>query len=306
MIKRLDLSSETKRIWEKIYQSNSQKVPFLTYNWHQAWFSILGKQWQPLILEIDEAIIAPFARKNNQIIFSGGDEIADYLDIIGPEKLKTAAWNAIIKEFKISGVTTIALRNLPQSSASLSALKHTATVTQEDTTPIIALPASWEEYISSLNHKHRHELRRKLRKFEFMHQGTQITQEVATKENLSDLITLMRLDPNKQSFLTPQVEHFFLSLPQILANQAEVTTLRVNSQIAATTVSFTNSSTVFLYNSGFNEKDFSGAGFYIKAITIKQTIENGYKTYNFLQGSERYKYELGGKDFAVYKIVITL
>ena len=35
-------------------------------------------------------------------------------------------------------------------------------------------------------------------------------------------------------------------------------------------------------------------------------VEQKLKEYNFLQGSERYKYELGGKDFFVYSISLSL
>jgi hypothetical protein len=73
----------------------------------------------------------------------------------------------------------------------------------------------------------------------------------------------------------------------------------------AATLSFIYEGTLFLYNSGFDKVCCANAGFYLKAQTIKRAIENGLKSYNFLQGNERYKYELGAKDFEIYSISLT-
>ena len=61
-----------------------------------------------------------------------------------------------------------------------------------------------------------------------------------------------------------------------------------------------------LYNSGFDKEKYDSVGLYIKALNIKQAIAHGKKTYNFLQGNERYKYELGAHDFFVYTIEMKL
>lgn len=75
---------------------------------------------------------------------------------------------------------------------------------------------------------------------------------------------------------------------------------------AAATLSFIEDGVSFLYNSGFDRECCQNAGFYLKTMSIKRAIENGLKEYNFLQGSERYKYDLGGKDFFVYTIYLRL
>jgi hypothetical protein len=76
---------------------------------------------------------------------------------------------------------------------------------------------------------------------------------------------------------------------------------KIHGEVAAATFAFKTKDSLLLYNSGFDGKKFTGAGFYLKAMGVKLVIEKGLKTYNFLQGNYRYKYELGGKDFFVYK-----
>jgi len=40
----------------------------------------------------------------------------------------------------------------------------------------------------------------------------------------------------------------------------------------------------------------------LHAYKIKDAIEKRKKTYDFMRGTERYKYDLGGKDMKLYKI----
>ena len=79
----------------------------------------------------------------------------------------------------------------------------------------------------------------------------------------------------------------------------------VDGTLVASVIFFMVDRTLLLYNSGF-DATYQGAGFYLKAKMILWAIENNYTEYNFLQGQERYKYELGGKDVAVYRIEKTL
>ena len=55
-------------------------------------------------------------------------------------------------------------------------------------------------------------------------------------------------------------------------------------------------------NGGWGE-DFSSC--YNKAYAIKEAIEVGRSRFNFLKGSERYKYELGGIDTPIHNILIS-
>jgi CelD/BcsL family acetyltransferase involved in cellulose biosynthesis len=71
-------------------------------------------------------------------------------------------------------------------------------------------------------------------------------------------------------------------------------------------LAFAVGDTLMGYNSGFDETNFSGSGFYLKAKMLERAEQQGFRNFNFLQGNERYKYELGGKDFFVYKADIDL
>jgi len=247
------------------------------------------------------------AVKNNTVSFSGGVEVSDYCDIIGPTENKMTAWQEILDYLKSKGFTRLELDNIPETSASLNYFRtrYAALISKEDTTPLVSLPASNEEFITQLPRKSRHELRRKIRKFERDHPEI-IISEKNPDQSINDLLQLMRLDPGKNEFLTPDMEAFFRLLFKNLSDRTIFLTLSVKSEVTAVTVGFNNNDSFYLYNSGFNETDFSGSGYYLKAKSIETAISKGLKTFNFLQGNERYKYELGGKDFYVYNVKLTL
>src|SRR5439155_11058164 len=86
----------------------------------------------------------------------------------------------------------------------------------EETCPAVALPDDWDSYLARLDKKHRHELRRKLRRAESapvpltwaLHTGGP---ELAYA--LDDFIELHRLSGEaKSEFMTPEMARFFRSL----------------------------------------------------------------------------------------------
>lgn len=266
-------------------------MPFSTYEWIKMWHETIGKEYDLYFLNVNNDVIAPFARKNNEIIFAGGDEVADYLDIIGADDAKKIAWPEIIEFLKTDGVTSLHLNNIPENSPTLLFFPHQ----KEDTTPMMTLPPT-------LDKKARHEMERKIRKFE--REQTDI--EIHDKLDIDLLLSLMKLDERKKRFLTLDMESFFQKIIQTFQKHIVLTILTISGVPAAAMLAFRYSDTIMGYNSGFNEQRFSGAGLYLKTMHIKRAIENGMKIYNFLQGSERYKYDLGGKDFFVYRINVNL
>lgn len=307
MITKLDFSEETKRIWQEIYSKNQIKAPFFEYEWHKNWFEILGRNYEALILNIDDKIIASFSKKGSEVVFSGGYEVADYLDLVGGEKFKIQAWEEVIKYLKNNGVTKIFLNNIPQNSKTLDFFHSQKAVSvKEDTTPKFILPKSFEEYLISLPHKYRHELRRKIRKFEREHLNGVIEKSEELKKDIEEVFLLMKTNPVKIEFLTAEMENFFRAIVQAFSDQTEILFMRIGEEKAAAVIYFKTSDSYLLYNSGYKRVEHSNAGFYLKAMTIKRAIEEGKKEYNFLQGSERYKHELGGQDFFVYKVELNI
>lgn len=244
---------------------------FQSDKWVSAWHETIGKEWT--------LVGDNLAQKGNELILAGGYEVADYLDISDPTK-----WDEI--KIKHHGLH-LTLRNVPQDSPTVSYFH----MEKEDTTPITELPPI-------LGKKYRHEMGRKIRKFE----REQTNIEFKDGNDIDTLLTLMKLDARKKEFLTPDMEEFFRKI----CPMGTITELLVSGKPAATMLTFAAGDTLMGYNSGFDEANFSSSGFYLKAKMLERAEEKGFKKFNFLQGNERYKYELGGKDFFVYKVDLLL
>lgn len=299
-------------LWSRIATDHDKYLPFTSPRWHELWIKIfLHAPIEPYILSLEEKAIAPFVKNETSVFFSGGQDISDYMDIVCPDDLVHSVWEEILHFLKKDAIQELTLSNISEHSKTFEYFTNlqklsseTIRIQKEDTTPVLALPATWNEYLSTLDRKNRHELRRKIKRFEETWNSNGIS--IQTTEDISILLDLMKKDPNKNAFLTDSVESFFNSLSSAFHAQFEVTTLFISDTPAASIAGFISENSYLLYNSGFDEAQYSGAGFYLKVKSIERAIEKNVKSYNFLQGNERYKYELGGKDLEIYTITVKI
>ena len=71
-------------------------------------------------------------------------------------------------------------------------------------------------------------------------------------------------------------------------------------------ICFSYEGTYLLYNSGYDpEKSALSVGLLNKVFTIQEAIKLDVKEYNFLRGTERYKYHLGASDRSVFDLVVS-
>ena len=293
-------------LWESAVKQEPKHWPFFTLAWHQAWYTHFGTDEQLMIVgDETNRTVLPLSISGTTAHFTGGEEIADYLDAIGPGTHKGALWQETMPLLMARGVTRLMLRNIPQPSESLTYFRSISatTVTEEDATPLLALPKSFDDYLTTLSRKQRHEMRRKLRRFDEQYPG--VTFVAGDQPDIKLLLTLMRNNDKKQEFLTPAMEGFFFALPQTAGGQLKQFTLIIDNKPIATTVAFEVGRSLLLYNSGY-DPSVEGSGWYLKSKCIRWAIDNGYTQINFLQGKERYKYDLGAGDFLVYRVSLTL
>ena len=169
----------------------------------------------------------------------------------------------------------------------------------EDVSPGINLRDSFDEYLSNLSKKNRHEIRRKIRKFEKNFEFKIIN---ANNENVDKLllefIRLMKLNPEKKLFLNQDRVNFMSKIIKysVLEGKGELNFIEINNDLVSTSFAFKNNENLFVYNSGFNN-DYSeySVGLINHVYNIKNKI-NTYKYIDFLRGDEEYKYRIGCED----------
>lgn len=170
----------------------------------------------------------------------------------------------------------------------------------QEVSPYLILPKTWEEYLSGLERKYRKELKRKFKRLET------IKHEFVTEDNLEEFFRLHKLsDSAKDKFMSEKMASFFKDVftAKIPGWQNSLSFLKIEGKYAAGIMSFVSKDEWWLYNSGYDPQfSFYSVGLVLKAWSIRQAIEAGKKKYDFLRGSERYKYELGAKDLQLYRL----
>jgi len=323
--------------WNALLRRTATNTPFLTLEWQRTWWQYFGND-NPLLVYAfrDEAGalcgIAPLflGRKSGQrtLRLVGCAEIrdeldvSDYLDLIvapGCEQpVFSALLDAIVQpDAKRPAWDALELRDLPAGSLTpdgLSALAQARGWRVEKTAPavcpLIHLPATWEDYMALLDKKERHELRRKLRRAEQSEEPVQLyitSGEETLDADLEAFITLFVVSrPDKAAFMSAPMRAFFHAAGREAqrAGWLQLAFLQVSGINAAAYMNFDYAGRVMVYNSGLDPKSFQSLspGIVLMGKLIQHAIEQKRAVFDFLRGSEDYKYRLGGKDTHVYQL----
>ena len=82
--------------------------------------------------------------------------------------------------------------------------------------------------------------------------------------------------------------------------------LSANGTDVASVFQFRSGTATLLYNSGYDpEHRAANPGLVLIARSISQAADEGCTEYDFLRGTERYKYDLGGVDRVVCRLTVS-
>ncbi len=307
--------------WEEVLPLCEADTVFLTPTWQQLWWDHFGDGLELLLLSVREGEdvigVAPMTRRNGVISLLGDTDLFDYLDFAVTRDHEAAFYDALYEHLVNLEWHTMELPALRQNSPTLRIIpaladkKGFATeVVQRDMSPAASLPDTWDDYLAGLSKKDRHELRRKMRRLERTdHSSQYVCDKVdGLAASMEDFFRLHRASSHeKEAFWTPQRERFFIDMSQELARrgQFKLYFLEVDDLRVACCICFDYGDSYFLYNSGY-DPNFSAlsVGLINKALTIRDAIDEGRRSFDFLKGTERYKYDLGGEDHAIYSVTV--
>ena len=244
-----------------------------------------------LLLKIEEDTIVSVGDRNYVDYRVTSDNKKDIVSI-----LKDA-------EYKKIFIDSVQFEEVQSLSKKIIESNYTINLTPRDISVYIELPKTYDEYLANLGKKKRHELKRKLNKFtkEFSEY------EILKGDNKDQFISFIELHKNsskeKKEFITKDVQDFFYRLLNI--DGWTIYLLFVKGEVVAGNFCFENKEALYLYNSGKNQRfDPFSVGIYLTHHLIKESIEQKKKTFDFLKGSERYKFDLGGVTKQLYDIEI--
>ena len=316
-------SDQVESTWSKIMTECYVNTIFITPQWQGIWWNRFKSDIKPSIQVLTSggnAIgVLPLLLENKEATFIGDSDLYDYMDfpiVQGyGEQFFSMAWDYLSE----MGWDTLRLESIPENSPTLEYLPEVARnngcnveLHNSDTTPCMDLPGSWEDYLTGLRKKDRHELRRKLRRLESNSEFKQYAVEIkdeSVREDMDEFFRLMALSrDDKSDFLTQENKEFFVDLALNFSESGKYKLffMEIDGVRVASCICFDYDGTYLLYNSGYDpEKSSLSVGLLNKALTIQEAISQDIKEYNFLRGTERYKYHLGASDRAVFDLIIT-
>ncbi len=289
----------------------------------EIWWREFGSGNELCLLEIRKKSkligLAPLYLKGGKAFFLGDSNVFDYLDFIIASGWENDFFDILLKDLQNRDINRMELGLVREDSSVFNNLinfarknEHEVTLNEEDVLFEMDLPRSWEEYLSSLTSRHRHELRRKFRRFQDA--GNNNFQMIGDPEKVSSAMDLFlkffrESRDDKKAFMTSRMERFFRSLVKTMAKAQllKLGILELDEKPIASVICFDDNETLYLYNNSFNPKYRNlNLGFVSKALSVNHSINLGRKMFNFLKGDERYKYHLGGKKAQLYSCKISL
>jgi CelD/BcsL family acetyltransferase involved in cellulose biosynthesis len=311
--------------WNKALFASEQSCLFLTHQWFAAWWQSFGQTYEMEILVFtgdDGAFIgaAPLMLDGQSLRFMASHEVTDYCDFFFRRDYDSGFYKVLLGclQAQFSAQTEMTFINIPASSITLLEIPRLAPeygfeakVMESEVVPLLSLPSSYEAYLNSLNRKHRHELRRKLRRMESLDrvQIINIKDPEEIESAIDAFISLHKEgSPDKKVFWEKKgMRDFFTTLTRQYSQQgwAKLSLLLTGNEMLAALLSFCFSDTLYFYNVAYNREYSSySPGVFLFDQSIKQAISEGKKTADFLRGGERYKYYLGAKDSKIYNLVL--
>ncbi|HTY81820.1 MAG TPA: GNAT family N-acetyltransferase [Dehalococcoidales bacterium] len=298
-------------------------VPFILPHWLKSWWSVFseGSGLYLSALYADDKVIgiAPLRLKDKTAMFIGDPDVCDYVDFIAVPGREEEFCRALLDNLQKDHIGVLEMKDVRPDSMVIKNMVTAAkarglevVTTQNAVNVEMELPSDWELYLESLSTKQRHEARRKLRRLqESGNIEYHYIEESAAVPEAMDTFFKMFVESrrDKAEFLTKQREIFFKNMTSNMADAGllKLGVLSLDGKLVAQLICFDYNNCVYLYNSGY-EPDYVSlsVGMLSKTMAIKDAIEKGKKTFDFLKGAETYKFHLGGKEVPLYSCTISL
>lgn len=258
--------------------------------------------------------IAALGRAADGAIHLAGGDLTDEQDVVAAPADARATALAAARWIANERPPRVLLEYVPEDTPTLGVFAECLTeegyvVTREKlvTSPRIALPSGFEGYVQGLGKKERHELRRKLRRFESA-PGTSFrwAEESERAAVLDRFFALHRLSKGeKAAFMDEGTERFFREVADALGTvgRLRLGVVRAYEQDAAVLFGFAYGDTLALYNAAYDPALGSlSIGIASHAFAIRDAIGLGFRVYDLLRGNEPYKYDLGAVDRWLWRL----
>ncbi len=298
-------------------------VPFVLPPWLVAWTETLGRSVDPLVLcaRVEGRVIgiAPLMIRDGTVLFLGDPDVCDCFDCVVAPGFESVFLEAALLHLKALGVAELILGPVRADSIVLGALPEVLhrlglhpDIRRSGESFEVELPEDWESFLGRLTGKQRHEVRRKMRRFQ---EAGAVNLRCADRPReiavaMEDFLRLFRLNrPEKAAFMQAPMEGFFRALAERLgdAGLLRLFSLDLERRPVASAFCLDHGGRRYLYNNGYDEHyGRLSVSLLCKILSVQDAIHAGLAIYDFLKGDEVYKERLGGREVALYEVRINL
>jgi len=342
-LRQVPLASIERADWDRLLALTPAATPFARWTFHRAWWDAYGDAAVEQYLIATDAdsdsprAIVPLMRRSapeseREAIYFGASYHADYATILGAaadmqgvaDGLANVlqrwsetipgdqAWSALdLRRLRPADPALVALDtslNRPTSRWPLSR-------TIEDVCPVVTVPGSdWDEYLAMLHKKHRHEIRRKIRRAAAIGEVS-IDVAAPTQDAIDGFIALHNarfgedgLFPNSQD--GERSRYFVHRLAELERAEADsgqlhVGLVRCGERLVFAMLAFDDGHTCYLYNSGMDPAAAEASpGVTGTAAYLKDRMAAGRRRFDYLRGAESYKYQWGAQDEPIERLLV--
>lgn len=304
--------------WRTLVAADPDRHVFSTPEWNRLWWEEFGENKELLVLELQKdgetfAFVPLYVKieDGRRILrFVGGIDLTDYLGpICMPEDRYRVAEELVgwlaehhVEWDEFDGHNMPVPWHFAEYLSERADLSHLGfRLEQEETAALLHLSADWETYLSRLDSKDRHELKRKRRRIARDHPDVRVrTSTTETlEEDLKIFVEMHRgAEGLKGHFMRPEIATFFERVARAFCEVGwlRLDFLEVGDTAIATTFGFEMDKTFYLYNSAYDpEAKRLSPGLILVSQLIEEYLERDFELFDFLRGPERYKYQLGAE-----------
>ena len=323
-----DFSEFSEAEWNGLVEQSFTDTPFSRFEYLRQWWATRGGgEWSAEVNGRPPELVLVSARENGQLVglaplfladydgqrsllLAGSIEISDYLDLIVQEADLPRFLSGLLDFLASTSPepwSALDWYNLPDASPTLAALKAESErrgwAYQEEIyhpTPRIPLNGSFEDYLSRIDKKQRHEIRRKKRRAAESEKQVRfriVNGEENIVSEINAFFDLMIQDPQKAEFLHPAMREQMTATIQSAHAHGYLwlAFLEVDGEKTAASLNFDYRNKLWGYNSGVSSEHRElSPGWVLLAHTIQWCTENGRYEFDFMRGDEEYKYRFGG------------
>lgn len=320
---RVDTTEEfdaLKASWDTVYAADPHATVFVSWAWLRGWFEVTPHEWFVLAARPDGAspYVAFFPLSidtRRRQLQMGGNPWADYTGFVcQPEYQREAIESLAVFVQRHLGWDRFRMRDVfdPRLDLFLESFPPRRFSVQEKkgvSCPYISLPSTWERYLQDcLGKRTRKNVRRYMRRVE---SGSKVRITEVREDNLDRHIDVflalyqMRWGPQPEQILN----QFRTIFQRCFENNSLWLTVlwAADIPISADAGFVDRPKDVFSsYLGGWDDRfAHLSPGDTLVAYSIRYAIEDGFRAYDFLRGSEQYKFSFGAKERCNTDVIIT-